>query len=198
SNTDHITIRKIRNSKQMTLVEIEKKTGIQNGDLSQIERDQYGNPGIMTIAAIARALNVSLDEILGEKPPFRPFSIPLISRAVASPEGAYFTDQGYPVGAGEDYWKIDDPNAFIIRVEGNSMEPTIRDGDMICVTPNKRPVNHDIVLVRLAASGKTFLKRIEVHGEDILLKSDNRDFPTLVHKKQEIDFIYRIEAIIPK
>lgn len=153
---------------------------------------------ISTLTKLAAALKVSTSYLIGDDQKYRVDPLPIISRAVASPEGAYYTDGDYPVGAGEDFYEIRDPNAFVIRVEGASMEPTIREGDLIIVTPNKTPGNADIGLVRLAASGKTFLKRVEIRGDSVILKSDNQRFETLIHKKQEIDWMYRVEAIIPR
>ena len=152
----------------------------------------------MTLQAIADALKVSLDDLLGRKSKGRIVPLPVISKAVGSPAGAFFTDQDFPAGAANEYYEVDDPNAFVLIVEGDSMEPTVRAGDRIIVTPNKKYKPGDICVVRLAQSGKTFLKRVESHGSDVILKSDNPRYEIMVYKSKEIGFIYRVEAIIPK
>jgi SOS-response transcriptional repressor LexA len=191
-------ILKIRKSKGLTQEEVAAKARIDRSTLSDIERGKVRDLGFYKVMAIAKALKVSAEDLMGLKARGRFVPLPIISKAVASPEGAYYTDQDFPAGAGEDYYEVEDPNAFVIRVEGTSMEPTIREGDLIVVTPEKAPKNGEIAIVRLAGSGKTFLKRVEIHGSDVILKSENQRFETLVHKRKEIDWMYRVEAIVPR
>lgn len=182
----------------MTQVQIEKKTGIKHGHISDIESNKYPNPGIYTILKVAQALNVSIEELLGLKSKGRITPLPVISKVVGSPEGDYFTDQDFPVGAGEDYYQVDDENAFVLSVVGDSMEPAVRAGDQVIITPNKKCKSGSICIVRLAESGKTFLKRVEFLGDTVILKSDNPRYDTMVYKQQEIGFCYRVEAILPR
>jgi phage repressor protein C with HTH and peptisase S24 domain len=191
-------IRKIRIAKNLTQEQIASKAKIDRTSLSDIERGKVPDPGYKKIIAIARALKVSTEELLGLKPSSRITPLPLISKAIGSPEGAFFTDQDFPPGAGEQYYEIDDPGAFVLMVEGNSMEPTVRAGDQVIVTPNKKCRPGDICVVRLADSGKTFLKRVDVQADTVILKSDNPAYAVLIHKKSEIGWMYRVEAIIPK
>lgn len=193
-----LRIKRLLEKKGLKPADLARLSGIHQARISQILNNVNLNPRMPTMQKIARALNISVDELIGEIPSPRVRPLPIISKAVASPEGAYYTDQDFPAGAGEDYYEVDDPNAFVIRVEGSSMEPTIREADLIVITPSKTPKNGEIALVRLAASGKTFLKRVDIHGDNVILRSDNQAFETLVHKRKEIDWMYRVEAIVPR
>src|SRR5690606_30320258 len=57
--------------------------------------------------------------------------VPLLGYAQAGAEG-YFDDDGYPTGRGWDeieFPAIGDPNAYALKVTGDSMEPVYRKGD---------------------------------------------------------------------
>ena len=61
----------------------------------------------------------------------------IIGYAQAGASG-FFDDAGYPTGAGWDevlFPSIGDPNAFALEIQGDSMEPVYRDGDIIVVLP---------------------------------------------------------------
>ena len=179
-------------------VQLAKKSGLTQGQIGNILNLRRTEIRLSTVDKLAKAFNMSIDEFLGLKTRRRIIQLPVISKVIGSPEGAYYTDQDFVAGAGEDYYNVDDENAFVLTVEGDSMEPTIRAGDQVIVTPNKQYKTGDICVVRLADSGKTFLKRIEIHGNNVLLKSENSRYETMVYKRKEIGFIYRVEAIIPR
>jgi SOS-response transcriptional repressor LexA len=193
------TLKKIRKQRGFTQESLAKKANLSSHSIiSDIESGRIIDPGFTKMKAIAKALRISMDELAGIKMKKRVNPLPVISKVIGSPEGAYYTDQDFVAGAGEDYYNVDDENAFVLTVEGDSMEPTIRAGDRVIITPNKQHKTGDICIVRLADTGKTFLKRIEIHGDNVLLKSENSRYETMVYKRKEIGFIYRVEAIIPR
>lgn len=56
-------IRKFRKLRKMTLVQLEEKTGISNGSLSNIESGKR-NPSISSLNKIANALNIGIDYLI--------------------------------------------------------------------------------------------------------------------------------------
>ncbi len=58
-------IKEIRQSKNITLRELSRKTGISSGYLSEIERNEK-KPSFDYMILIARALNVQLEELYKE------------------------------------------------------------------------------------------------------------------------------------
>ena len=59
------SIRRIRRSKDMTLLELAGQTGLSEGFISQVER-QKANPSFSSLLRIAGALNVPMSLLLAE------------------------------------------------------------------------------------------------------------------------------------
>lgn len=59
------SIRRIRRSKDLTLLELARQTGLSEGFISQVER-QKANPSFSTLMRIAGALNVPMSGLLAE------------------------------------------------------------------------------------------------------------------------------------
>ena len=60
---------------------------------------------------------------------------------------------------------------FTIRVKGNSMEPRIRDGDIILVDRNRFPASGNIVVA--VFNGESMVKRLYRRKGVVKLRSDN-------------------------
>lgn len=131
----------------------------------------------------------------------QPRGIPVVGYAVGSPiEDGFYDDMGFPPGAGEEYipWPTKDPNAYAIRVRGNSMESRIRHGELIVVEPNSRVDVNDDVIVQTRA-GRKMVKRLrERRATEVTLGSINQAYKDLTISMEEIVFIHRIAAILPR
>lgn len=75
-----------------------------------------------------------------------------------------------------------DPNAFAVTLEGDSMEPMFRDGDLLVLMPSERIHNGCIAVVRLVTDG-ILLRRLEIRGKKIRLVPLNRES----YEVEEID-----------
>lgn len=65
------------------------------------------------------------------------------------------------------------------KVTGNSMEPTLSEGDYVFLLKTKRPKNNDIVVVRKPGSDKMIIKRILNHNKNrIFVIGDNQKAST--------------------
>jgi len=58
-------VRKIRRSKGLTQQQVADKLGIQQSDIHRIERGLVQNPHWFRVVEIAKALEVTLDELAG-------------------------------------------------------------------------------------------------------------------------------------
>lgn len=88
--------------------------------------------------------------------------VPIINKVPAG-YPADFDDMGYPVGFADDYVRcpdIHDPNAFAVRVVGDSMEPKFLESDIIIFSPAADVQNGDDCFVRLKMPHETTFKRI--------------------------------------
>jgi transcriptional regulator with XRE-family HTH domain len=60
-------LREIREAQGLSQIEVSQATGLSQSSICRIERGEY-NPSLSTLKEIARALNCSLGELLGETP----------------------------------------------------------------------------------------------------------------------------------
>ena len=95
-------------------------------------------------------------------------NVPLIGFAQAGNSG-FFDDAGYPVGGGWDeipFPGLNDPNAFALEVNGDSMEAVFRDGDTIIVAPHASVRRGDRVVVKTTEGevmAKVLIRRTARH-----------------------------------
>ena len=77
-----------------------------------------------------------------------------------------------------------------IEVEGDSMDPTLRDGDEILVDRTPRPLRAGIHVLRL--DDVLLVKRVERAGERVRLISDNRAYPEIERAAGEVEILGRV------
>jgi phage repressor protein C with HTH and peptisase S24 domain len=110
------------------------------------------------------ALFVSLIDGQG-LPAVGPRRIPVLGYARAATPGV-FDERGRPNG---DAWEqvafpgIEDPAAFGLEVNGSSMEPSYRDGDVLIVSPTASVRRGDRVVVQLK-HGELIAKQLQRAG----------------------------------
>lgn len=120
--------------------------------------------------------------------------VPVINK-VSAGYPADFDDMDYPVGIADDYIRcpdLHDPNAFAVRVVGDSMEPRFREGDIVIFSPAAEVHNGDDCFVRFAMPHETTFKRVFFEAENkIRLQPRNEKYsPTIVDGKR-INGLYR-------
>lgn len=73
------------------------------------------------------------------------------------------------------------PNdAFALICEGDSMEPGLRDGDIVVIEPTPNVEDGEIAAVSVGDDTKATLRRIKHRGDSICLMPDNRDYDPIV------------------
>lgn len=84
------------------------------------------------------------------------------------------TIQDYPPDIAEDYCelKIDDPNAFFLRAQGDCMPPEIKDSDLLLIYPNDKIKNADIVIIRNNKEDQE-VRPITIQSDQIILTAEN-------------------------
>ena len=110
----------------------------------------------------------------------------------------YWVDLEYPAGHGDGYFEhpTSDPDAYVLRVKGDSMHPAIRSGWYVLVEPNGDIQQGEYVLVKLA-DGRSTVKELlwHKHGEYALLAIANDARLTVA--EADIEGIYPIAAVLP-
>jgi len=130
-----------------------------------------------------------------EQAPLAPGRLVPVINKVAAGYPAEFDDLDYPVGIADDYVRcpdLHDPNAFAVRVIGDSMEPKFREGDIVIFSPAIEVQNGDDCFVRFTLPHETTFKRVFFEDDDqIRLQPRNEKYsPSLIEGKR-INGIYR-------
>ena len=120
--------------------------------------------------------------------------VPIINKVTAG-YPTDFNDLDYPVGIADDYVRcpdMHDPNAFAVRVVGDSMEPRFHEGDIVIFSPALDVRNGDDCFVRFTMPHETTFKRVffERDNKVRLQPRNERYSPTIIEGKR-IDGVYR-------
>jgi len=120
--------------------------------------------------------------------------VPVIGFAQAG-VGGFFEDGGYPAGAGWD--EIDlpslrDDGSYALEVQGDSMLPLYRDGDIIIVSPAEAIRKGDRIVVK-TTGGEVMAKILKRRtASQIELRSLNRDHEDRAIALEQIEWMARI------
>lgn len=159
-------------------------------------RDRW--PSTESISKILAATGAGLDEFMRLVDPAEPperRTVPLVGMAQAG-AGRLFNDDGMPTG-GPGWEEVEFPDfgrerAFALEVQGDSMRPLYRDGDVVIVSRQASIRRGDRVVVRTLA-GEVMAKELKRRNAKVVeLVSLNPDHPDRVLPVAEIDWIARI------
>ncbi|MFP3943256.1 MAG: S24 family peptidase [Alphaproteobacteria bacterium] len=120
--------------------------------------------------------------------------IPVIGFAQAGVAG-YFDDGGFPVGSG---WEevslpnVEDTGVYALKINGDSMEPVFREGDIILISPRARIECGDRCVVK-TVDGEVMAKQLARKTEDTIeLHSLNPAYGARVLPRRNISWAGRI------
>jgi repressor LexA len=120
--------------------------------------------------------------------------VPVINK-VSAGYPVDFDDLGYPVGFADDYVRctdLHDPNAFAVRVFGDSMEPKFNEGDIVIFSPAVEVVAGDDCFVRFTMPHETTFKRVFFEeGGSVRLQPRNEQYAPMIIEGDRINGIYR-------
>jgi len=122
--------------------------------------------------------------------------VPVVGTAKLGDDGYYDEISSIP-GAGDGHIEIaiDDPNAYGIRVRGQSMFPAIRDGWYVLVKPNGSPQVGEYVLLKLR-DGRKMVKELLVqrHGAVEVMSVNGGE--RLTFELSELEGIQPVGAVV--
>jgi SOS-response transcriptional repressor LexA len=109
--------------------------------------------------------------------------LPIIGRLAAGKGFDTSEAEAYPAGVACRYLRYQDAprNAFALAVEGQSMAPQFRHGDMVIVDPDQPAKSGACVILTDDGGGQRIarLKRLVVQGSSASLESLNPAYPTI-------------------
>jgi phage repressor protein C with HTH and peptisase S24 domain len=159
-------------------------------------------PSTESLAKIIEATGASLDEFTGliegrsvpGTVPARRRSVPLLGFAQAG-AGGFFDDAGFPAGQGWDLVELpaqSTESAYALQVQGDSMLPLYRNGDVLIVEPGAVTRKGDRVVVK-TTSGEVMAKVLERQTvKSIALVSLNPDHPDRDIAMRDVEWVARI------
>lgn len=120
--------------------------------------------------------------------------VPIINKVTAG-YPSDFDDLDYPVGVADDYVRcpdLHDPNAFAVRVVGDSMEPKFVEGNIVIFSPAAEVRSGDDCFVRFAMPHETTFKRVFFESDNnIRLQPRNEKYSPMVVEGKRINGLYR-------
>lgn len=165
------TIKDIRKRNFLNQTQFANKIGVTQGSVSQWENG-LTRPNSEQLRAISLAFNISTDELLEKEItaiPLRRNSLPILgSIACGQRITPDTTPEGYadlPDGIHAD---------FALRCKGDSMEPTLRDGDLVLIRQQPEVEPGQIAAVNI--NNETTLKHVYQQENGILLVADNPQY----------------------
>ncbi|HOA74080.1 MAG TPA: helix-turn-helix domain-containing protein [Phycisphaerae bacterium] len=180
-------IRYYRMQAELTQKELARRAGVNQGFLSEIERG-YRKPSPSSLRALAVALDIAPAVLIGESlehdapQPLEMRGLPLFGTIPAGPPSRSDEQQElFPVL--RHLWA---PNRYVLRLTFDSMEPTLKPGDLVLV--EYRPgVNPEHVQGRICAcliDQNPTLKRVWVERRQdhtlVILRGDNPSISPIV------------------
>ena len=180
-------IRYYRQKAGLNQTALARKAKVNQGFLSEIERGRR-NPSPGTIKAVAIALDLPPAVLIGPGPdhdapqPLLTREMPLLASIPAGPPAAKADQlEMFPVLL--HLWS---PDRYVLRLNLDSMEPTLKPGDLVLVDyrPNVNPVHVQGRICACLLDQTPTLKRVfvERRGDSrlIVLRGDNPDVPPVV------------------
>jgi transcriptional regulator with XRE-family HTH domain len=82
-------------------------------------------------------------------------------------------------------------SCFMAKVEGSSMEPKLEEGESVLI--DRAQVNIiDRKIYAISYDGKIYCKRLFKAGAEVIMRSDNSEFPEIRAQAEEVQIIGRV------
>lgn len=186
-----LKLRELRKKCGLTMKELGMEIGVAESTVSQYETGKR-QPDYETLLKLSEYFGVSVDYLLGRESvtdsppaPSRPGSkwIPVLGKVAA----------GTPIEAVEDildYEEIDAHTAssgehFALQIKGQSMEPRIKDGDVVIVRKQDDCDSGDVAVV-LVNGDEATVKRIKKEPAGIMLIPSNPSYEPKFYSNDQI------------
>lgn len=200
-------IKQYRTETHMSMEQFAQKSGLSKAYVSILERDynpvngKHVVPSLETIKSVSAAIGVDFNDVIalldGDQPVslrqdtetdippgFDPLpemeSVPLVGRiACGQPITAEENLEGYvsiPTA-----WRA----TFTLQCRGDSMEPTIHDGDIVAIRKDVQVENGQIAAVRIG--DEATLKHLYLHEDYIELRPENPTYSSIIRRKEEMN-----------
>ncbi len=177
----------IRQEREQLLAHVQKLRSVMKQLLSEAPRRDMGGIDLEKFAE-----DIFSNGNLGELPTGT--AVPVINK-VADGYPRHFTDLEYSATMADEYVRcpdLQDPQAFAVRVVGDSMEPDYHEGDTVVFSPAAPTCSGDDCFVRFEAEAETTFKRFYQDDEQtIRLQPLNSKYPAETYSREQITGLWR-------
>ena len=174
------TIKQIRKTHYLNQTEFANRIGVTQGAVSQWENG-LTRPNLDQLRAISAAFNISVSDIVDEtEQPRRDLNTINIRRSAVPILGTIACGQRItPDTTPEGYADLPDGIRadFALRCKGDSMEPTLIDGDLVLI--RQQPEVEPGQIAAVSIGDETTLKHVYPQKEGLLLVADNPQYPPI-------------------
>lgn len=209
------TIKQARLTIGLSKAELARRAGVSYAYVAQIERgERLISPDMMTpkLAKILEVLNIDPREVIPKrqlrvvgvtwkvKGPTLPEGlepvrlIPVLGKTAAG-DPQDFTNSDYPPGFADDYIPcpidVKDPDAFALRLKGDSMVPRFPDRTIVVCAPSLQLENGQPVVAK-SKDEHTACKIFYRKGDQVNLISINPKFHPITLHASELEWAYRV------
>lgn len=180
--------------RDMKPAELARASGVTEGAISQYRKGAY-NATQRNLEKIARVLRVPIPWLMGatdsmtvEIPEgFQPMppmeNVPLVG-AIACGTPILAEQNVEDVVSIPSEWHA----SFTLMCKGDSMAPTIQEGDLVAIRIQPEVENGEIAAVRI--ENEATLKRVYLHDDYIELRPDNMSHPSIIRRKDEMNDVH--------
>lgn len=186
--------------------ELAKKAGVVPGTIGNIESGARKSP--RELLAIAKALGVRAEWLKDGTEPRHPAEAvlagrpritrrtPVVGTAKLGDDG-YYEELEHPTGDGDGWVEghTTDPEAYALRVKGDSMHPAIRHGWFVVVAPNGRCTPGEYVAIALT-NGKKMVKELVIErADEVVIESVNGNLRQTI-SRSDIEKMHPVAAVV--
>ncbi len=212
-------LKSAREKKGLSQKELAGAVGYSLGIYQNIEEGR-SNMSRPMAERVARELEVSVDDLLagcdeppsnggpygtvGERPDIilpkgmKARFVPLLAMAQCGPNVIHM-DEGY-THEGFLAFNPEDPQAFAVKLTGDSMQPVYGPGDVAIIYPSRPPRNGKVVIARLNDDhgGDVVFKLYQASRDQVTLSSYNPAYPPITHAREDFSWIYPVDSVNKK
>lgn len=204
-----LTLKMLREKKGLSMEQLAEKAKVSKGIIGEIERDKTRST-VKTLNKIADALELTISEkndldnaflqkntsdinVLSIGDPIKMMVIPVFSSVAA---GMGYIPDAEPI----DFISIPEVSGECIgiRVDGDSMEPTFYNNDIVVIKKDIEVGLGEIGVFLNKHSGESLVKRLKKRNGVFILESDNHIFKDIEIKSDEICCCGKVINVVKK
>ena len=201
-------LRIARQSRGLTQQQLAELIGVSRSTVAMWETGEH-QPDLDTVSKLATILKVSVDFLLGKTEDPTPLEqrlkdqpwyvelrpIPVYNGANAGDIGTFPDDRNIVMWISVPK---KGPGKYGVIVHGDSMEPDIKDGDIVVIDPDVAIDNGSKVIVII--DGQAYVKKIYFQNNVIVLQSLNSRYPpiTIPRRKMDVYVVGRVVWVVKR